>query len=134
MQKEMLVKKEMFFGEEIFLKEEMFRSMIMVLLVAVFLFMLFFITVMCQHVVRIYNWDGTKYNYLGYAPIRKENGGRAIHISEKMVDLSHTTSYQLVFGKTCFQKHRYRELFVYAKQQRNYLVIEAPVLKTEIPF
>lgn len=120
--------------EVMFLKEEMFRSMIMVLLVAALLLMVLLVAVMCQYMVRIYNWDGTKYNYLGYAPIRNDKGCRVICISEKMVDLSHTTNYQIVFGKTCFHKNRYKEVFVCAEHQRNYLVIEEPVLKTKIPF
>lgn len=134
MERGRFVQEKMLLTEKIFLEEEMFRSMIMVLLVAVLLFMLFFIAVMCQYMVRIYNWDGTKYNYLGYAPIRNDKGCRVIRISEKMVDLSHTTSYQIVFGKLCFHKNRYREVFVCAEHQRNYLVIEGPVLKTKIPF
>lgn len=120
--------------EGMFLSERMVCSVMVVLFAAAVMLLLVMLHTMRCQMARIYNWDGKKYCYLGYASIGKNRGCREIHISERMVDLSHTTRYQIVFGKKYFQKNRYREVFVCAGEQKNYLVIDKQVLKTEIPF
>ena len=48
---------------------------------------------------RVYNWNGRRYCYLGYVPIRRKNGDFVIRIGEHMVDLSRTTAYRICVGK-----------------------------------
>lgn len=82
----------------------------------------------------IYNWNGKRYCYLGYVPIRREKDGFALRIGEHMVDLSRTTSYRICMNRTFCRKNRYRDLFVYADSDRRHVVIDGEIMKTEIPF
>lgn len=72
---------------------------------------------------RVYNWNGKRYCYLGYVPIRRENGNFVVRIREHMVDLAHTTDYRICPGKAFCRKNRYRGMVVYAEGERNYLII-----------
>ena len=73
---------------------------------------------------RVYNWDGRRYCYLGYVPIRKENGNYVVRIRERMVDLARTTDYRICPSKAFCRKNRYRGMVVYAEGERCYLVID----------
>ena len=51
--------------------------------------------VLQNHTVRIYNWNGKRYCYLGRAGLRRERDGCLVNIGERMADLSYTTLYQI---------------------------------------
>ena len=102
--------------------------LLLILLVAVMLYTLWY------GMARIYNWNGSRYQYLGYAPIKKEGGGFSVWIGERMVDLSRTTVYRICPAQAFCRKNQYRDLYVYADGSRNYLVVERGAMKTEIPF
>ena len=102
--------------------------LILILLVAVMLYTLYY------SMARIYNWNGSRYCYLGYAPIKREGSGFSLRIGERMVDLSRTTVYRICPGRAFCRKNRYRAMYVYADGSRNYLVVENGAMKTEIPF
>ena len=102
--------------------------LILILLVAVMLYTL------CFGMARIYNWNGNRYCYLGYVPIKREGSGFSLRIGERMVDLSHTTVYRICPVRAFCRKNQYRALYVYADGSRNYLVVENGAMKTEIPF
>ncbi len=102
--------------------------LILILLVAVMLYTL------CYSMARIYNWNGSRYQYLGYVPIKREGSGFSLRIGERMVDLSRTTVYRICPGRAFCRKNQYRALYVYADGSRNYLVVENGAMKTEIPF
>ncbi len=102
--------------------------LILILLVAVMLYTLYY------GMARIYNWNGSRYCYLGYAPIKREGSGFSLRIGERMVDLSRTTVYRICPGRAFCRKNQYRAMYVYADGSRNYLVVESGAMKTEIPF
>ncbi|MBO5208865.1 MAG: hypothetical protein J6B68_05910 [Lachnospiraceae bacterium] len=114
--------------------EEMLRSMITVLFLMIMILLAVMIHTAFYRMARIYNWNGKRYCYLGYVPIQKDGKNFAIHIREKMVDLSHTTRYEIGLSKNFYKKNRYKDMFVYADGARNYLIIDEEALKTEIPF
>ena len=43
-----------------------------------------------NHTVRIYNWNGRQYCYLGRAGLYREDGGYSVKMKERMADLSYT--------------------------------------------
>lgn len=102
--------------------------LILILLVAVMLYTL------CFGMARIYNWNGSRYCYLGYVPIKREGSGFSLRIGERMVDLSRTTVYRICPVRAFCRKNQYRALYVYADGSRNYLVVENGAMQTEIPF
>ncbi|MCM1144493.1 MAG: hypothetical protein NC318_02100 [Blautia sp.] len=83
---------------------------------------------------RIENWNGKRYCYLGYVPIRKGEGGFVIRIGKRMVDLSYTTRYRIRPGNAFCRRNRYRDVIVYADRGRAHLVLDGREMKTEIPF
>lgn len=64
--------------------------------------------------VRIYNWNGKRYRYLGRAGLRRGGGGYVVRIGERMADLSYTTLYQLCPAKRFVRRNRYKELLLCA--------------------
>lgn len=113
---------------------DIYKIVITLLLLLLLLLVSIMLHTVCYRMARIYNWNGRRYCYLGYAPIRREGGGFSLRISARMVDLSHTTRYRICPGRTFCRKNRYRDMFVYADGSRNYLVVENGPMKTEIPF
>lgn len=113
---------------------DILKIMITVLLLLVMLFTAVMIHAVCYGMARIYNWDGSRYRYLGYVPVRKENGGFAVLIGGRMVDLSRTTLYRICLRRAFCRKNRYRDMYVYADGAKSCLVIEKEAVKTEIPF
>lgn len=83
---------------------------------------------------RVYNWNGKRYCYVGYAQVRKEHGSFALYLGERIVDLSRTTAYRICLSNAFCKKNRYREMYVYADGRRSYLVVDREAMKTEIPF
>ena len=83
---------------------------------------------------RIYNWNGKRYCYLGNATFHREGRDFAIRLGERMVDLSYTTLYRVCPSRAFCMKNRYRDMFVYADNDRRHLVVDIEPMKTEIPF
>lgn len=119
---------------EFMITDDIFRVMMTFLLLLLILLVAAMLHTVRYGMARIYNWDGERYCYLGYAPIRREGGGFSLRISERMVDLSRTTRYRICPGRAFCRKNRYRDIYVYADGSRNYLVVENGPMKTEIPF
>ncbi len=113
---------------------DIFKIIITVLLLLLILLAVVMMYTLCYGMARIYNWNGSRYQYLGYAPIKKEGGGFSVRIGERMVDLSRTTLYRICPTQAFCRKNQYRDLYVYADGSRNYLVVEKGAMKTEIPF
>ncbi len=82
-----------------------------------------------RRMARIYNWNGRRYCYLGYASICRKNGEFIIRLGERMVDLSRTTAYQIRVSKVFYRKNQYRGMLVYVDGGRNYLVIDGTVMR-----
>lgn len=109
------------------------------LVITVLFFMVLWLVSVMLHaglygMARIYNWNGKRYCYIGYAPIRREGEGFSVRIGEKMVDLSHTTLYRICPSRAFCRRNRYRGMSVYADRSRSYLVVDGEAMKTEIPF
>lgn len=60
--------------------------------------------------VRIYNWNGKCYRYLGRARLRTNGGGYLVNIGERMADLSYTTLYQICPSKGFVRRNRYKDM------------------------
>ena len=116
------------------MEEQMFRVVVSALLLMVILFLFVMLYAGAYGMARIYNWNGKRYCYLGYVPIRREEGNFVVRIGEHMVDMSYTTAYQICPSKAFCRKNRYQAMFVYADRCRNYLVVDREPMKTEIPF
>ena len=59
------------------------------------------------HTVRIYNWDGKRYRFLGRERLRKKNDAYVVKMRERMGDMSFTTRYLLLPSRKLVKKHRY---------------------------
>ena len=57
--------------------------------------------------VKIYNWDGEKYRFLGRERLRKINDTYVVNMRERMGDMSFTTRYLLYATARLVKKHRY---------------------------
>ena len=64
--------------------------------------------------VRIYNWNGKRYCYLGRAALHRNGGGYLVHIKERMADVSYTTLYQVCPSKGFVRRNRYKDMVVCA--------------------
>ncbi|MCM1386828.1 MAG: hypothetical protein NC231_05845 [Bacillus sp. (in: Bacteria)] len=120
--------------ENLIITYDIFRIMITALLILLMLLVAVMLHTFCYGMARIYNWNGSRYRYLGYVPVRKEDGGFAVRIGARMVDLSRTTLYRICPGRAFCRKNRYRDMYVYADGAKSCLVIEKEAMKTEIPF
>lgn len=107
---------------------EVLKIMITILLLLLILLLGAVFYAGIYRMARVYNWNGKRYCYLGYVPIRRENGNFVVRIGEHMVDLSRTTAYRICPGRAFCRKNRYRALVVYAEGERSYLVIDGNVL------
>lgn len=63
-----------------------------------------------NHTVRIYNWNGKRYCYLGRAGMWREGDGYCVCIGERIADLSYTTLYQICPSKSFVRRNRYRNM------------------------
>ena len=118
-------------------QEETLLFLISLLFVMVIVLIWVMIHMFFYHTARIYNWNGPRYCYLGYVPIRREDGELTVRLTEHMTDLSHTTLYRICPGRAFCRKNRYKNLFVYADGDRRYVVVDdsnKEEMKTEIPF
>lgn len=103
---------------------EMQRWILTALLGALLLFLMILCHAGFYRMARVYNWNGRRYCYLGYVPIRRKNGEFVIRIGEHMVDLSRTTAYRICVSKAFYRKNRYGGMVVYADGMQKYLIIE----------
>ena len=74
--------------------------------------------------LRVYNWDGNRYCYLGRSRIYKRNDTYVIRMRERLADLSYTTDYRFLADKAFVRKNRYRNLYVYAGATKVWMPIE----------
>lgn len=64
--------------------------------------------------VRIYNWNGRRYCYLGRAFLHRNGGGYQLHINERMADLSYTTLYQVCPSQRFVRRNKYEDMLLCA--------------------
>lgn len=74
--------------------------------------------------VRIYNWNGSRYCYLGRAGLRRSGGCFQVRIGERMADLSYTTLYQLCPSKYFVRKNKYADMLLCAGQEKCLLHVD----------
>lgn len=79
---------------------------------------------MQSHTVRVYNWNGRQYCYLGRTGLYRENDGYRVHIKERMADLSYTTLYQICPARGFVRRNRYRNLVLCAGEARCMLHVD----------
>lgn len=76
------------------------------------------------HTVRIYNWDGKRYRFLGRERLRKKNDAYVVKMRERMGDMSFTTRYLLLPSRKLVKKHRYGNLLFCAGETQRWLPVE----------
>lgn len=74
--------------------------------------------------VRVYNWNGDRYIYLGRAGIRRNGGGYRVRLTERMADLSCTTLYQICPSRYFVQKNRYADMELRAGKARRLMHVD----------
>lgn len=74
--------------------------------------------------VRIYNWNGKRYCYLGRAGLHRRGGSYQVHIGESMADLSYTTLYQLCPSKRFVRRNKYEDMVLCAGNARCVLHVD----------
>lgn len=81
--------------------------------------------------VRIYNWDGKGYRFLGRERLRKINDRYVVNMRERMGDMSFTTRYLLLASAKFVNRHRYENLLFRAGRNEAWLPVEER-MRTEI--
>lgn len=79
---------------------------------------------LAYHTVRIYNWDGNKYRFLGRERLWRVNDTHVIKMRERMGDRSYTTRYLLSASAKFVKRHRYENLLLRAGAVEVWLPIE----------
>lgn len=74
--------------------------------------------------VKIYNWDGEKYRFLGRERLRKTNDMYVVSMRERLGDMSFTTRYQLLASARFVKKRRYEHLLFRAGRNETWLPVE----------
>lgn len=74
--------------------------------------------------VRIYNWNGRRYCYLGRTCLRTGGDGYQVRLKERMADLSYTTLYQLCPAKRFVNRNRYKDMVFCAGREQRVLYVE----------
>lgn len=74
--------------------------------------------------VRIYNWDGKRYRFLGRERLRKKNDAYVVKMRERMGDMSFTTRYLLLPSRKFVKKYRYKSLLFCAGKAERWLPVE----------
>lgn len=77
-----------------------------------------------HHKVRIYNWDGKRYRFLGRARLRKINDRYVVNMRERLGEMSFTTRYLLFASDRFVRKHRYESLLFCAGRNETWLPVE----------
>lgn len=81
------------------------------------------------HMVRIYNWDGKRYRFLGREYLRKINDTYVINMRERLGDMSYTTRYRVSASPAFVKRHRYGSLLLRAGRSEAWLPIEERMLQ-----
>ena len=68
------------------------------------------------HTARLYNWNGSRYSYLGRVGVYR-NG-------ERMADLSYTTRYRICLSGYFVRKNRYADMELRAGRARSLLHVD----------
>ncbi len=76
------------------------------------------------HTVRIYNWDGKRYRFLGRERIRKVNDTYVVNMGERKGDASFTTLYLLLASNEFVKRHRYAHLLLRAGKTEVWMPVE----------
>lgn len=79
---------------------------------------------MRYHTVRIYNWDGQRYRFLGREHVYKINDMYVINMRERLGDLSYTTRYRLAASPEFVRRRRFAGLLLRAGASEAWLPIE----------
>lgn len=79
---------------------------------------------MRYHTVRIYNWDGQRYRFLGRECVYVRNDNCVINMRERIGDLSYTTRYRLLASREFVKRHRFAGLLLRAGVSEAWLPIE----------
>lgn len=79
---------------------------------------------MARHTVRLYNWDGRKYRFLGRVRLRRANDMYVINMRERMGETSRTTLYLLAASAALVKKHRYENLLLRAGRSEVWMPVE----------
>ena len=74
--------------------------------------------------VRIYNWNGDRYCYLGRVGVHRNGGGFQVRMKERMADLSYTTLYQICPSKHFVRKNKYADMVFYAGKEQCLLHVD----------
>lgn len=74
--------------------------------------------------VRIYNWNGKRYCYLGRARLYRGFAGYRIVIGEHMADLSYTTLYRICPSRRFVHRNKYKDIMLCAGQEKCMLTID----------
>lgn len=74
--------------------------------------------------VRIYNWNGRRYCYLGRVGVRRTGGGYQVQIGERMADLSYTTLYRICPSKYFVRKNKYADMVLCAGREKCLLNVD----------
>lgn len=74
--------------------------------------------------VRIYNWNGRRYCYVGRSRIHKKNDTYVTNIRERQADVSRTTRFRFCLGRGFVKKHRFQSLLVRAGSSIVWIPIE----------
>ena len=77
-----------------------------------------------NYTVRIYNWNGKRYCYLGRAGVHRQGDGYYVRLRERIADLSYTTLYQICPSKAFIRKNRYRNMTLYAGKEKCMLHVD----------
>lgn len=84
---------------------------------------------MRYHIVRIYNWDGERYRFLGRERLRKIDDIYVINMREHIGDLSYTTRYRLSVSREFVKKHRFAGLLLRAGASEAWLPVEERMIQ-----
>lgn len=84
-----------------------------------------------HHRVRIYNWDGKRYRFLGRERLQKINDSYVVNMREQLGERSFTTRYLLSTSAKFVRKHRYESLLFCAGRSEAWLPVEER-MRTEI--
>lgn len=93
----------------------------LVILAGILLVTLYFVR---YHTLKLYNWDGKRYCFLGRLLLRKRNDIYVVKIREQIWDISYTTRYLLVPSRQFVQTKRNRSLLCKAGRETAWLAVE----------
>jgi hypothetical protein len=89
--------------------------------------------------VRVYNWDGRKYRFLGYLRLQKAkraqldlntgNDTYVINMTERMWDLSYTTRYLLLPSKQLLRRKKNGSLLLQAGRETAWMAMESRICR-----